>query len=358
MKGFFRKVSSIFLILCLCLGAVPFTALNSAEGSGVVPRVLPDAGTFDQHQNVVLSSEAGASITYSVYGRATVPNTSYVAGSSILVEEDIILSVTSAEGGVSTQKDFSYTINPKILSTYPSNGATNSAVNPTMIVQFSREMDKSLLEDKNNITIKKVSTSAEVPTANFTATYTSGDNTLAIALSGVTLDAGAAYTVFLSNIKDSNGKSLQGTGEFTFTTMDGAYATYGSVTTDQTYYDNVSPGDIVQIRGTFVRDGKEVTANPLDPALQVLIIDPDSVVNTTLNVSVLTNGRFNTTYTIADGAKKGVWTLKLYDNNDPRQFLGQSTFAVGTVVPPVPDRVGGTYFEPISVNLPPPPPGR
>lgn len=347
MKGFFRKVSSIFLILCLCLGAVPFTALNSAEGSGVVPRALPDAGTYDQYQNVVLSSEAGASITYSVYGRATVPDTPY-AGGYILVEEDIVLSVTSLAGGVTTHKDFSYTVNPKVLSTYPSNGATNTSVNPTITVQFSREMNQSLLEDENNITIKKVSNGAEVPRANFTGIYTSSDNTLTIALSGVTLDAGAAYTVSLSNIKDSNGKSLQGTSEFTFTTAGGAFSTYGWVNTSLTFYQEL---DVVQISGGFVQNGLEISANPLVPALQLLVINPNGVLDTTLNVSTLTSGRFSTTYNVAAGSATGTWKIKLYDNSTPRQYLGECTFTVGTVAPPTADRVTGTYFEPITVNL-------
>jgi len=347
MKGFFRKASSILLILSLCLGVVPFTALDRAEGAGVIPRALPDSGTYDLYQNVILSSEAGATITYSVYGRATVPNTLYLPGVNIPVEEDVILSVTSSAGGVTTHKDFSYTINPRVVSTYPSSGSTNASVRPTISVQFSREMDGSLLENEDNITIKKVSNSAEIPRTSFTGTYSSANNTLTIALS-VNLDAGAAYTVSIKNIKDSNGKALQGSSEFTFTTAGASYPTYGSVTTNLTYYQDF---DIVNISGNFVQNGQEVTADPLVPALQLLVINPNGVLDTTLNVSDLDSGQFYTTYTIGAGAVTGTWKIRLYDNSTPRQYLNECTFTVGTVATPTADRMTGSYFEAITVNL-------
>lgn len=357
MKRFSRTVSSILLILFLCLAAFPLTPVQRAEGAGVLPRALPDAGIYNQKQNVTLSSEAGASISFSVYGRATIPSEAWGDGLGqdaagyIVVEEDVMLSVSSTEGGVTTQKDFSYTINPYILSTYPSNGAVNAPRRPTIAIEFGREMNESVLENKNNITITKVISNAEVDRNNFSADYTSGDNTLRITLS-VDLDAASTYNVALRNMVDSNGKALQGMSNFSFTTVaTGGYPTYGTITTELNYYDNVAPQDTVNISGTFIQNGQEVTANPLAPALQVQVVDPDGIVDNTIDVTVVTSGRFNTSFAVANGAKAGTWHLRLYDNNTPRQFLASCAFTVGTVAAPTADKVSGTYYEPIAISL-------
>jgi|GEM_PF-1156619 len=357
MKGAFRKVSSIMAILFLCLAAVPLQPANRAEGAGVLPRALPDSGVYSQKQNVVLTSEAGASISFSVYGRATLPDELWGDGAGldaagyIPIEEDVVLSVSSTEGGVTTQKDFSYTINPSITSTYPANGAVNAPRRPTIAVVFSREMRESVLENEDNITITKTTNSQEVDRNNFTVDYTPGDNTLRVNLT-VDLDAASVYTVALKNMVDSNGKALQGMSSFAFTTAASTgYATYGTIATDQTYYDNTAPQDTVQISGSFIQDGQEVTANPLVPALQIQVVDPDGVVDSTINVTAVTSGSFGTTYSVPNGARQGNWTLRLYDNGSPRQFLASCNFSVGSVAAPVADKISGTYFEPIVVSL-------
>ncbi|MFZ5632811.1 MAG: Ig-like domain-containing protein [Bacillota bacterium] len=354
MKGVFRKASSIILVLLLCLAAIP---LPSAEGAELT--AVPGAGTYDRYQDVKLFNETAdeSGITYYVYGRATQTALLYT-GSAIRIADDVILSVDSNVGGVITHREFSYTINPYILSTYPAEGAANVPLDPTITVSFSRQMNEAVLETTGNITITKVDPIpvSNISSGDFTATYDTGNYTLTIQLnSGVNLEPKATYMVTLNNILDSDGKPLQGNTSFTFNTVaSGDSTTYGYVTTDRTSY---GPGHAVPINVTYFQGGNEVTGT-VD--LQVQVFDPRGVLDDTIPVTSVTDGKYRiTSYTLPNNAMAGTWTVRLYDGNTPRQLLDTCTFTVveSAVTQLTADLQTGVYYEPITVNLSTPTPG-
>lgn len=353
MKSVFRKVASIFLVICFCLAAVPFPAINTAEAATLTS--VPGPGTYDRYQDVKLySSSSVADIVYSVGKRATDPSLSnggylYDPTKPVRIDEDVILSVNADDGSEVTHKEFSYTINPYILSTYPADGTENTSRNPKMTVNFSRKMDPSSLV-ASNIIITQLSPTVEdlTPTQDYTVTYYPSSYKLEINLEpGVTLDPGATYMVSLKNIKDSNGKSVMGNKGFTFSTTDDDSTTFGQVRTGKSSY---GEGQDVNIYGAFFYGGSEVDGN-VD--LKVQIFDPDGVRMKEDPVTSVTYGRFNYTYTLPAGAEEGTWTVKLYDGSTPRQLLDSTTFTVveSTIKEPVADLEGKTYYEPITVNL-------
>lgn len=346
MKMLLRKALSIVMGMLLFLSAFSLPPAERAEAAGVT--ALPDAGTYDRYQKVQLLYEAGATVHYAVYGRAVVPDTSYVAGSLITIEEDVVLSVTCDQSGSIIQRDFAYTINPNILSTYPANGSQNAPVRPTITIDFSREMNEAVLEDENNITITQAGTANEVN--GFTASYTSADNRLRITLPA-DLAAGSTYNITLNNVRDSDGKALQGANSFSFTTAPAAgYSTYGTVSTGSLQYGN---GNTVQISGTFTRNGQEISgAN-----LQVRVVNPNGTVAATLGVITGADSSFNTSYTLPADAIPGAWSVRLYDDSSPRQLLDTCAFSVDSVARPKadkpddPNQTTATYYEPVSVSL-------
>lgn len=358
MKNVSRKVTSILLALLLCLAALPLPPAQVAEAAELT--AVPGPGTYDRYQDVHLFNEdpAEAGITYYVYGRATSPNNAYSPATPVRIEEDAVLSVDSdppPAGGEVTRKDFNYIINPYIISTYPAEGSVNVSTNPSMKVVFGRVMNQAALETVSNITITKVNPApaSEVSSSDFTATYTPGTYTLNIQLDpGVFLAPGATYTVTLNNITDSNGKALLGNRSFTFSTVSaGDGTTYGSVRTDKTTY---GLDKTVNIEGQYFQGDSEV--NSIAAGLEVQVFDPRGVRKSTIPVDIVTNGRFTTTYTVpalpAD-APSGIWTVRLYDANTPRQLLNTSNFTVveGTIAEPVASLETATYYEPITVNL-------
>ncbi|MFZ5652612.1 MAG: Ig-like domain-containing protein [Bacillota bacterium] len=347
MKRLFRKVSSIFLMLCVCFTAVPFTAPDRALGAEIT--AAPGPGTYDRYQYIKLYSTEG-SITYSVYGRATVPETPYTV--PVPIDEDVILSVDATVGGVPTRKEFSYKINPYILSTYPAEGTTQAPLNPKINIYFGRKMKKDLLETESNITITKISPApvTDLSSTDYTATYSesTGSYKLEVELGGgVNLAQGATYMVSLKNITDSDGKALMGNKSFTFTTVTAAETgTYGWVRTDKQSY---GWGQSVIVDGAYYQGNNQVSG-AVD--LQVQLFDHKGVRRAALAVAGVTNSRFTSTYSPLDNIP-GTWTVKLYDGSNPRQLLAITTFTVveSTVTAPKADPVTGTYYEPIAVNL-------
>lgn len=349
-----RKITSAVLIAIMFLTTVCFPCNRQAEADGVLPIALPDGGIYDSYREVTLFSEAGAVINYSIGPRASTPATLYNAGQKILIEEDVVLSVDSTINGVTAHKDFTYVINPYISSISPSNGAQNVSRTPTIKVVFSREMEQSAVVNEDNISIYESASGGALELGNddFNVSYTSSNNTLSIAVTSQ-LDAGTDYTVSFANFVDSNGKALLGDNSFTFRTVaDQGFPTYGTVTTNSTFYDNVAPQDSVVISGIFVKNGQEVTDGNLDPPLQLRIYDPDGILVKIKDVGNLNAGRFSATYLLPNGCKVGDWKIDLYDDSNPRQLLDSCYFTVGTVAAPVADKDSTLiYYEPITINL-------
>lgn len=347
MKGLFRKVLSTVLALTICLGVIPLMPPQVAEAGEL--SAVPGPGTYSVYQNVYLYNETAdeSGITYSVSWRPTLPNTSYNPNLPIKIDEDVILSVYSTVGTETTHKEFSYTINPYILSTYPSEGATNVPVDPKISIAFSRKMNQDLLETSSNIIISRLSPDPVTDVTGFTYSYNPGTYILDIA--GLNLDHGATYMVSLSNnIKDSDGKSLLGNKSFTFTTVSaGDSITYGSVTTDKNSY---GKSQNVNISGTYSQGANEVDG-AVDLELQVL--KPNGVRDATISVTSVAYGRFSEIYTLPDSAMTGEWKVRLYDGNTPRQLIGTATFTVveDTVTKPSVSHDTYTHYEPIYLTL-------
>ncbi|MHB8917977.1 MAG: Ig-like domain-containing protein, partial [Desulfocucumaceae bacterium] len=361
MKKVSRRVTSILLALLLCLAAIPLPPAQRAEAAELT--AVPGPGTYDRYQDVHLFNEDPAEdgITYYVYGRATSPpNNAYSPANPVIIDEDAVLSVDSDPppvGGEVTHKDFNYIINPYILSVYPGLGAVNVPRNPRITVAFSRKMNQSDLENEGNITITKVNLPVGNVT-NFTATYNTGTYTLDINL-GVNLEYSSTYLVTLNNIKDTNGKDLQGSRNFTFTTVSLSDATtYGTVATGNTTY---GEEQYVRMTGTYFQGGTEVNG----PAnLEVQVFNPRGVRDSTIPISAVTNGRFTVDlnpdadiddYQLPLNAETGTWTVRLYDANNPRQLLAACNFTVvsSTVndLSADPSNTDHDYYEPITVNL-------
>lgn len=352
MKGFSRRVLSIFLILLLCLAALPLMPAQRCEGAELT--AIPGPGTYDQYQDVYLFNETSdeSGITYYVYGRATHPNISY-NGSPVRIDEDVVLSVDSTVGTETTHKEFSYTIRPYILSKYPAEGAVNAPINPKITVVFSRKMKQDVLETESNITITRISPIpvSQVSSNDYTATYNPATYTLDIQLDpGVNLDSGSTYMVTLNNIVDTNGKSLQGNNSFSFTTAaSGDTTTYGSVSTSKTSY---GEDQDLTISGAYYQGNNELNGT-VD--LEVQVFDPRGVRKATLPVTSVTNSRFTVTSTtvLDNNPQAGTWTVRLYDGSSPRQLIAANTFTVveDTVAAPTANLGTGTYYEPLSINL-------
>lgn len=351
MKKLFREVVSILLIVSLSCTAVFLPAVNTAD-AGILSAV-PGPGTYNRHQDVYLFNETPdeSGIRYSVSRRATEPNIVYNPVSPVRIDEDVILSVNSTVGTKVTHREFSYIINPFILSTHIVDGTANISANPRLIINFSRKMDRALLETKSNIVISKISPTpvVDLSPADYTATYNPGAYRLEIDMApGVTLARGATYLVTLRNIRDTNGKSLQGNSSFTFTTVaSGDLLTYGYVRTDRPSY---GASHTVSLNGGYFQGGIEVNGAV---NLQLQVFNPSDVLTSTLSVTSVTYGSFNTGFSLPANAQAGAWTVRFYDGSTPRQLMNTATFTVveSTVSAPTANRDGGTYFEPVSLTL-------
>lgn len=350
MKRLSQKLVSVLLGLTFFLSVINLNNVQQVWAAADLT-ASPSGGTYDQYQDVTLNNGVGTGMLYSFSDRATVPNIPYV-GNEIRIDEDGILSAESVVVGEERYREFSYIIEPKILSTYPAESAVNISEKPSIRIYFSRKMNAASL-DKSNITISRVTPFpvADIPVADYTAVYDAAKYVLTIDLvGGVSLDKDATYMVSLANVKDSNGKSLNknGLASFSFSTVSlGSTTTYGTVKTEKTSY---GEGKTVAISGTYNEGTNEVNG-PVD--LQVQVFDPNGIRKVTLPINQVTNGRFDASYILPAGAKVGTWSLRLFDGNTPRQLLNTSTFSV--VVSPISEPYaspgGGTYYEPQHVRL-------
>lgn len=351
MNRLFHKFISVLLGIVLFL---PVINLNNLKQSWAAADLTasPAAGTYSCYQDVTLNNGVGTGITYSFSNRATVPNIPYNDGDEIRIDEDGVLTAESNVGGQVTYKEFSYIIEPNILSTYPAESAVNISEKPSITIQFSRKMKAASL-DKSNITISRVSPLpvADIPVADYTATYNDANYTLTIDLNaGVILDKDATYMVSLANVRDSNNKLLNNNGiaSFSFSTVsEGSTTNYGSIKSEKTSY---GENQTVAISGTYNEGTVEVNG-PVD--LQVQVFNPNGIRMATLAINNVVNGRFSTNYILPAGAKAGIWFLRLFDGSNPRELLDSSTFTVvaSSVSEPYASPGGGVYYEPQYVKL-------
>ena len=351
MKKVFGKVISVLLSLTLCLSIINLNGLQEAWASADLT-ATPAGGTYEQYQDVYLNNGVGIGITYSFSNRATVPDTPYVDGDQIRIDEDGILSADSDVLGAITHRQFSYTIRPNILSTYPIEASTNISRTPVMVIQFSRKMDAATL-DRSNVTISRISPTpvTNISTLDYTTSYDAASYTMEIVLEpGITLDDNATYMVSLANVRDSNTKLLNGNGtaSFSFSTAKaGSITTYGTIKSAKTSY---GENQVVAISGTYNEGNIEVNG-AVD--LQVQVFDPKGVRKSIIPINTVTKGKFSANYTLPAAAAVGTWKLGLYDGNSPRQLVSSSTFTVvsSPVQQPYASPTGGTYYEPQSVRL-------
>ncbi len=357
MKGRCRRVLSTMLTILLCFGALHLPQVQRAEGSG--PTAVPGPGIYSAYQDVYLFNETvdESGIAYAVHWRPTQPSTPYT-GTPVRIDEDVVLSVSSTVGSVTTYKEFSYTIKPGVLSVFPAEEAVKVPVDSRISFAFSRKMDQGLLETESNISITRISPTpvTDISSNDFTATYSPAAYTLDIQLNpGVTLEHGATYMVTLGgNIKDSNGKPLEGNRSFVFYTVSaGDILTHGSIATERTSYGR---GHDVAVRGSYFR-GSNAVNGAVD--LQYQVFDARGGLMVSRYVNSVTNGRFADTFTLPGNAAAGNWTVRLYDGDSPRQLLGTCNFTVveSAVTAPEANFQPGTYYEPLTVNLSTPTPG-